>query len=105
MRSKTKVHAALVETTFTGLGEILTHGRLDNHCALTPSTPQAQPFRCFSTSDDSDRLHCKRTLSITEAERPVCDRIWREVDAEEAVERDDSVLITGPPRTGKSHFT
>ena len=105
VRSKTKVQAALAETTFAGLGGILTQGRLDNHCALTASASQAHPYRCFPTSDDSDRLHCKRKLPITEAERPVCARTWREVDAEEAVARGESVLVTGPPGTDKSYLT
>ena len=35
----------------------------------------------------------------------MCTRTWREVDAEEAVARGDSVLLTGAPGTGKSHLT
>jgi hypothetical protein len=104
VRAKIKVQATLAETTFAGLGGILTAGRLDNHCALTASTSEANPCRCFPTSDDSDRLHCKRKLPITEAERPVCARTWREVDAEEVVARGESLLITAPPGTGKSHL-
>ena len=76
MRAKVKVQAALADTTFAGLGDILTQGRLDNHCALTASASQAHPYRCFATSEDSDRLRCKRKLPITEAERPVCARTW-----------------------------
>ena len=105
VRSKNKVQEAVTETTFTGLGDILTHGRLDKHCALTASTPEANPYRCFPTCDDSDRLHCKRKLPITEAERPVCARTWREVDAEEVVGQGESVLLTGAPGTGKSLYS
>ena len=83
VRAKAKVQAALAETTFAQQSCILTQGRLDNHCALAPCTSEAKPSRCIPTSDDSDRLHCKRKLPITEAERPVCARTWREVDAEE----------------------
>ena len=99
------MHAALAEMTFAGLSQVLPQGRLDNRCALTPSTSEAKPYRCFATSDDSDRLHCKRKLPITEAERPVCARVWRDVDAEEAVSRGESVLICGQPGTGKSFLT
>ena len=56
-------------------------------------------------SDDSDRLHCKRKLPIAQAERPLYPRIWRAVDAEEAVKRGESVIISGRPGTGKSHQT
>ena len=45
VRSKAKVQEALTETTFTGLGKTLTVGRLDNHCALTPSTSEATPLQ------------------------------------------------------------
>ena len=118
MRSKAKVQAALAETTFAGLGEsggaagrspsaagaqqscILNQSRLANNSTLTPSTSQAQPYRCFPTSDDSDRHGCKRKLPIAQAERPVCSRTCREVDAEEAVKRGESVLLTGAPGTG-----
>jgi hypothetical protein len=105
VRATAKVQAALAETTFAGLSQILPQGRLDNRCALTPSTSEANPYRIFGTSDDSDRLHCKRKLPVTEAARPVCARVWRDVDAEEAVTRGESVLITGPPGTGKSYLS
>jgi energy-coupling factor transporter ATP-binding protein EcfA2 len=99
------VQKEIAETTFAGLSQILPRGRLDNHCPLTASSSEAKPYRCFATSDDSDRLHCKRKLPVTEAERPHCARVWRDVDAEEVVKRGESVLITGPPGTGKSHLT
>ena len=104
-RAKAKVQAVLAETTFAGLGEILIPGRLNNHCGLTASASQANPYRRFPTSDDSDRLRCKRKLPVAEAKCPVCVRTWREVDATEAVARGESVLFTGPPGTGKSHIT
>ena len=85
------MQAAVAETTFVGLGDTLTPGRLKNNCALTAATSQANPYRCFPASDDSGRLHCKRKLPVTEAERPVCgsyrSRTWRDVDADEVVER------------------
>ena len=47
VRSKTKVQATLADTTCVGLGGIFAAGRLDNHCALTPSTSEANPIQVF----------------------------------------------------------
>jgi ABC-type multidrug transport system fused ATPase/permease subunit len=104
VRLKSKVKTALAETTFANLHKILPKGRLDNTHGITQSNSVMFPFRCFATSDDSDRLHCIRKLPITSAEIPQCARIWREIDATHAISAGESVLITGRPGTGKSHL-
>ena len=57
-------------------------------------------FRCYETNEQ-DRLHCKRTLPETAADRPNIKEERKDVDVRECIERGESVLMLGRPGTGK----
>jgi ABC-type transport system involved in cytochrome bd biosynthesis fused ATPase/permease subunit len=78
--------------------------RLDDHCKVDGVESSGNVFRCYEATEH-DKLHCKRQLPVTTAEPPDITEKWREVDAQECIERGQSVLILGRPGTGKSTLT
>ena len=66
---------------------------MDDYCKVErvkSEPPYNKVSRCYEAKED-DRLHGKRTLPVTEADRPdiiIAKEVWKDVDPRECIERE-----------------
>ena len=110
VRNSNKIKDALESTTFGDLPGLYNNlvkakqNRLDEYCKVDGVKSDNKVFRCYEATED-DRLHCKRQLPVTEADRVDIKEEWKDADPIQCIERGESLLLLGRPGTGKSTLT
>ena len=109
-RNSNKIKDALESTTFGDLPGLYNNlvkakqKRLDTYSNIDGVESICKVFRCYEANED-DRLHCKRQLPVTDADRVDIKEEWQEVDPIQCIQQNESLLLLGRPGTGKSTLT